>query len=187
MHKLIKLNLEEHLSAFNRLNQNHFELISNIYLKIKKTISKKGKIFIIGNGGSAADCQHFAAEMVVKYEKKRKAYPFISLTNDTSIITACSNDFAFEDIFTRQLQAVINKKDIVIVFSTSGKSKNIISALEFLKMKKITSIIFTGNSKNNCEKYSNYVFRAPSSKVSRIQEMHIFCIHLICNLIDKYQ
>ena len=185
MNKIIKLNLKEHLDMFNKFNQDHFKLITNIFLIIKKTILRNGKIYLIGNGGSAADCQHFAAEMVVKYEKKRKSYPFISLTTDTSIITACSNDFSFEDLFTRQLESIIDKKDIVIAFSTSGKSKNIISALEFQKKKKITSVIFTGNKKNNCERYSKYIFRAPSSTVSRIQEMHIFCIHLLCNLIDK--
>ena len=144
MNKIIKLNLKEHLDMFNKFNQDHFKLITNIFLIIKKTILRNGKIYLIGNGGSAADCQHFAAEMVVKYEK-RKSYPFISLTTDTSIITACSNDFSFEDLFTRQLESIIDKKDIVIAFSTSGKSKNIISALEFLKKNYISN--FTGNKK----------------------------------------
>lgn len=187
MYKLIKSNIKECLNTFSKFNQNHIELIIDICLIIKKTIKRKGKIYLIGNGGSAADCQHFAAEMVIKYEKKRKAFPFISLTSDTSVITACSNDFSYNEIFARQLEALIDKKDIVIVFSTSGKSKNIIQALKFLKKKKITSIIFTGNKKNSCDYYSKYVFRAPSTTVSRIQEIHKFCIHLICNLIDNNQ
>lgn len=184
MNKIILDNLNHHLNTFNSFETEHVEIIKKIYLEIQKSLSKKGRVYLVGNGGSAADCQHFAAEMMIKFEKNRKAIPFISLTNDTSILTACSNDFSFDKIFSRQLEALIKKNDLLIAFTTSGKSKNIINALKFTKRKKIKSIVFTGLIKNNISNYSSLVFKAPSKTVSRIQEMHIFCIHLICNLID---
>ena len=97
------------------------------------------------------------------------------------------NDFGFESIFLRQLEGLINQKDLLISFTTSGTSKNILNALKYVKKRKIKSIVFTGLNKNRLGSYSNLIFKAPSKKVSRIQEMHIFCIHLICNLFEKYK
>lgn len=185
MKKLMSENLHEHLKVFQKLNNNHFQTLSNFADQICKKLNRCGKVYLIGNGGSAADCQHFAAEMIVKFEKKRKSIPFISLTTDSSILTACSNDFNFDQIFSRQISAHLNKNDVLIAFTTSGKSKNIINALKYVKRKKILSLVFTGSIKNKLSKYTKNIFNAPSSSVSRIQEIHIFCIHIICNLLEK--
>lgn len=185
MEKIIKKNLNEHLRVFNNLNETHFHTLCQFAKLIIKNLSKNGRIFLIGNGGSAADCQHFAAEMMVKFEKKRKAIPFISLTTDTSVLTACSNDFNFDQVFLRQISAHFNKNDVLIAFSTSGRSKNIINALKYIKKKNMLSLVFTGSKKNTLIKYTPHIFKAPSNSVSRIQEIHIFCIHIICCLIEK--
>ena len=126
---MFKKALKEHISVFSDLSfieENIIELLNMIL----NTIDKKGKILIFGNGGSAADAQHFAAELVVKFEKKRQPIAAIALSTDTSIITAISNDLSFDEIFSRQIQAIANKEDLLVGISTSGKSQNVIKGFQ---------------------------------------------------------
>ena len=136
MKKNIKLNIKSHIDLINKqidyIEKNIF-IFADIMIK---KINSGGKILIIGNGGSAADAQHFATELTVKMNKFRKALPVLALTTDTSALTAIGNDYKFEDIFKRQIEALMTKKDILISISTSGNSKNIISALKYSKKKK---------------------------------------------------
>jgi D-sedoheptulose 7-phosphate isomerase len=161
--------------------------------KIYKTINKGGKIFICGNGGSAADAQHLSAEFLVRLRPKvnRKPLPVISLALDTSTITACGNDLGFNKLFARNLEALGSKKDLLIAISTSGNSKNILNVLQCAKKKKIYSICFLGNKGGLAKKNSNLNLVVPSSNTARIQEIHIFLGHFIFehveNLILKKQ
>ncbi len=150
-----------------------------------KALKKKYKIFFCGNGGSAADAQHLSAELLVKFKKKRRPLPGISLALDSSTMTACSNDFKFEDIFLRNFIALAKKGDILVAFSTSGNSKNIINVLKYARKNKFLTIGFLGGNGGLAKKYCNTSLIVPSNSVSRIQECHIFLGHAIIDQIEK--
>ena len=155
--------------------------------KIYKTIKSGGKVFICGNGGSAADAQHLAAEFLVRLRPKvnRRAFPVISLALDTSTITACANDLGFEKIFERNLSALGSKKDLLLAISTSGKSKNILNVLKYAKKRKIFSLSFLGGSGGLAKKLSNLNIIVPSNNTARIQEIHIFLGHFIFEQVEN--
>ena len=155
--------------------------------KIYKPIKSGGKVFICGNGGSAADAQHLAAEFLVRLRPKvnRRAFPVISLALDTSTITACANDLGFEKIFERNLSALGSKKDLLLAISTSGKSKNILNVLKYAKKKKIFSLSFLGGSGGLAKKLSNLNIIVPSNNTARIQEIHIFLGHFIFEQVEN--
>jgi D-sedoheptulose 7-phosphate isomerase len=155
--------------------------------KIFKTINNGGKVFICGNGGSAADAQHLAAEFLVRLSPKvnRRAFPVISLALDTSTITACANDLGFEKIFERNLSALGSKKDLLLAISTSGNSKNILNVLKYAKKKKIFSLSFLGGKGGLAKKLSNLNIIVPSIDTARIQEIHIFLGHFIFEQVEN--
>ena len=137
-----------------------------------------------GNGGSAADSQHLSAELVGRYMKNRKPLASIALSTDTSVITAISNDFSFDEIFSRQIESIGNKGDILYAISTSGLSKNIIAALKIAKSLKIKTIGVTGSDDSKFKDLCNVVISAPASRPDRIQEMHIAIGQIICEILE---
>jgi len=157
--------------------------IINIYKKLKKG----GKIFLCGNGGSAADAQHLAAEFLVRLRPSINRQPIaaISLATDVSTLTACGNDFSFEKIFSRNLDALASSRDILLVISTSGNSKNIIDVLKMAKKKKIFSIGFFGNSGVKAKKLCNLPLCIKSNITARIQESHILLGHYIFECVEN--
>jgi len=169
------------LSNSNNIKSKVLKIVDDIY----QIISQGKKILIAGNGGSAADSQHFAAELVVRYKKERRALPAIALTTDSSILTAASNDYSFEDIFARQVDAIGNKNDMLFLFSTSGNSLNVIKAAKIAKKKEIKTVLFTGEKKSLYENLFDIELNVPSKITAYIQECHLTLIHLICQLIDK--
>jgi len=177
----LKKNALEHLK-----NEDLFDKINNSVKLISNSVRQKGKLLIIGNGGSAADSQHMATELVGKYLKIRKPFPAIALTTDTSILTSISNDMDFNKIFTRQIDAIKTPKDIIFAITTSGKSKNIIDALKFSKKNKLKSVCLTSKeAPKSLERMCDIVIRVPEFRVDRIQELHIFIEHLICEELEK--
>lgn len=148
------------------------------------TLKQGGKLLLCGNGGSAADCQHIAAECVVRYEKKRRGLPAIALTTDTSILTAHSNDYDFETVFSRQIEALGNSKDCLIALSTSGRSKNIIKAALEAKAKGMTVIALTGGDGGGLAQHATLSVIVPSTVTARIQEAHILIGHWWCGLLE---
>lgn len=181
-----KKSINEKIILENKLTKLSAEVKFSID-KIYKTLKKGGKIFLCGNGGSAADAQHLSAEFLVRLRPhvNRKPFPVISLALDTSTITACGNDLGFEQIFARNLEALANKKDLLIAISTSGNSKNILNVLKCAKRKKIYSICFLGGSGGSAKKISNYNLIVPSKNVARIQEIHIFLGHFIFEEVEN--
>ena len=155
--------------------------------KIYETIKKGNKVFMCGNGGSAGEAQHLAAEFLVRLNPKinRQPFPIISLAQDTSTLTAIGNDFDFKYIFSRNLQALAKKNDLLIVLSTSGNSKNIVEVLKKAKQLRITSLSLLGCGGGNAKKYSKNSIIVPSNNVARIQEMHLFLGHYILNAVEK--
>ena len=148
------------------------------------SLSKKGKIIFIGNGGSAAESQHFAAELVGKFLKSRKPIPSLALTTDTSIITSIGNDNDFKFIYSRQLEALCNKNDIVILLSTSGLSKNIIQAIKYLNSNSINYYLISSKM-NNLPKFINKVIKLPGRRTDRNQEIHLIYLHTLCEAIEE--
>ena len=175
------LEVFENFKKDENIKNNILELVDNIL----NGIQKEKKILIVGNGGSAADAQHLAAEFVVRYQKNRIPLPALALTTDTSVLTATGNDYSFEDIFARQIDALGNNGDILILFSTSGKSKNIIKACRIAKQKNLKNFLFTGSKKFDFGELIDLEINIPSNTTSYIQECHLKLIHLICFLIDQ--
>ncbi len=176
--------LEEHREMMARLADCSEEIEVGGDLLIK-TLKQGGKILLCGNGGSAADCQHIAAELVVRYEKKRRALAAIALTTDSSILTAHANDFEFETVFSRQVEALANEKDCLVAISTSGRSKNILKAVEVAKLKGMAVIGLTGGEGGELYQQATLSVRVPSAVTARIQEAHILIGHWWCGVIEE--
>ena len=180
--------IKQHINNHSKIINNNFEDISfcikKIAIEIKKTLKKKKTIFFAGNGGSAADCEHLAGELVGRYKKNRKPYNAISLTTDTSVITCIANDFGYEKIFERQLQGLGERGELLIVFTTSSKSQNIINVLKMAKKLKIKSFCLLGNKGGACKKLGDYSYVVPSSSTANIQEIHHLIGHIFCSLVD---
>ena len=180
--------IKEHINCADIFMKNSFSDFNKFLDVVIKTLKKGNKIILFGNGGSASDAQHIAAELVVRYKKNRKSIPAISLSTDTSTLTAIGNDFSFNEIFSRQIESIGKSGDIAIGITTSGKSKNVINALKLAKKKKIISVILTKKkypNKNNLKKISDFILGVPADETARIQELHILVGHLMCAVIDE--
>lgn len=152
---------------------------------ILETLSSNGKIVFFGNGGSAADSQHLAAEMVGRFLRERPALPAISLVTDTSVISAVGNDYGFDKIFQRQVESLVGKNDLVIALSTSGNSKNVINGVIAARKIGAKAISLTGEGGGSLAEHSNLLLEIPIKETPRIQEMHILIGHIICDLVEK--
>jgi len=175
---------------FNRRIENFKKLneMQDVILKaceiIKTAFNNGNKIILCGNGGSACDCNHISAEFVCRFQKERKSLPAISLSANNSIITAIANDYDFEKVFSRQIEGLGNKDDVLIAISTSGKSKNILCAIEQAKKQGLKVIFLTGANPTNAE--VDLEINAPSNITCEIQEMHIAIAHKICEIIESW-
>lgn len=149
------------------------------------SIKEGGKVLFCGNGGSAADSQHLAAELVGRFERERKALPAIALTTDSSILTAVSNDYGFERVFERQVEALGKSGDIFIGISTSGSSKNVLRAMEKAKGMGLTGVLFCGGKKGPIEDFADYTLRIPSERTVLVQEGHMAAGHILCDLVES--
>ncbi len=180
---ILKESLKEHIDTIKTLSVLSRDIDSLANAAIE-TIKSGNKILIMGNGGSAGDSQHLAAEIAVRYKKNRAALPAIALGTDTSMLTATANDFSFDRIFSRQIEAIANQNDLVIGISTSGKSKNIIEGLKAAKAKGCLTAGLLGNSGGNALPLLDYPVVVASDNTPRIQECHIFIIHLLSEIIE---
>ncbi len=152
---------------------------------IIKALKNNKKILICGNGGSAADSQHFAAELTGRYKRERKGLHAIALSTDTSAITAIGNDYGYEYIFSRQVEALIEAGDILLGISTSGNSQNVINAIEVANKANCITMSLSGRDGGLIKNLCDYSIIAPSNNTPRIQEIHIICIHILCDMIEQ--
>lgn len=166
-------------------NEEKTHFIANAVGLIQKSIENSGKILICGNGGSAADSQHLAAEFIGRFMKERKALPAIALTTDTSVLTAVSNDYSFNNIFERQIEALCNPNDILIAISTSGNSGNVVNAIKMAKKLGAYCIALLGNDGGICKDLADISYIVSSSESARIQEIHLIIEHLICEFVEN--
>ena len=159
--------------------------IQDLAKKIMKAFDTGGKVLICGNGGSSAEAEHFVAELVCKFEVVRKALPAMTLHSNIPTVTAIGNDFSFNNIFSRNLEALGNKNDILITMSTSGNSQNVINVLQMAKKMNIYTFSLLGNDGGKMKTLSNDNFIVKSNIVSTIQEIHLIFLHALCVDIDK--
>jgi len=176
--------LQRHKDAFDKVSQLQ-PVVEQLADEIADSLTKGGKIIFMGNGGSAADSQHLAAEFVVRYKAERRPMAALALTVDTSILTAHSNDYDFSSVFTRQIEALCKPEDLVIGISTSGNSANIIDAFAAAKQIGATCWAWTGASGGKLNDLCDNIVKAPSSETARVQEAHIFIGHWLCEEIDR--
>ena len=177
--------LEENIKARQDILKMSKEIVEIIY-NIEKKLKKGGKILFCGNGGSAADAQHLAAEFIVRLRPhvNRNPIPALTLAQDTSTLTACGNDYSFNDIFLRPFKALVNKNDILICISTSGNSENILKVLKEAKKSKIYSVCFLGKGGGKAKKISKKSLVVASNNTARVQECHIFLGHFILEKVE---
>ncbi len=182
----INKSITEHINALKSVSVQSKEIQKIIKLMVK-SINSGGKILFCGNGGSAADAQHWAAELLIRLRPhvNRKPIPALSLATDTSTITACGNDYSFEEIFSRPFEALVKKNDVLFIISTSGNSKNILRVLNSAKKRKIKSIGLLGKNGGKARKSCTHKILVGSNNVARIQEIQIFLGHFILENIEK--
>lgn len=185
MEQNILLNeIQEHIDLANQVKQELPKKIIQISEIIKNAINNKNKVILFGNGGSAADAQHIAAEFTGRFVKERRGLPAIALTTDTSALTAIGNDYGFDFIFSRQVEALAIEGDVLIGISTSGNSVNVLNAIKKGKELKCLTISLTGKNGGEIANLTDMNINIRHSVTARIQEMHILVGHLICSTID---
>lgn len=187
MDKYIEQNILDSLVVKKDIleNKKMIELIGKVAVLTVEAYKRGNKTIIAGNGGSAADAQHMAGEFVSRFYFDRPGLASLALTTDTSILTAIGNDYGYERVFARQLEANGNKGDIFFAISTSGNSKNIIEALKVCKEKGITSIGLTGEKECRMDELCDFMIKIPSNETPRIQESHLMIEHIICAIVEK--
>ncbi len=184
MQDIIKQQIQDSISAKQEVLAKLVPELEKTANTIIKALKNSSKILVCGNGGSAADSQHLAGELIVRFETERKALPAIALTTDTSILTAGANDYGIDTLFSRQVEGLGTKGDVLIAISTSGNSPNILKAIEAAKSKGMEVIGLTGKDGGKMKSLSIQNIIIPSPTTARIQECHIMIIHTWCKLID---
>ncbi len=177
--------LDGHQKAFDAsFDAAHLEVLEQISREIIKTFKSGGKILICGNGGSAADAQHIAAEFIGRFKRERRSLPAIALTTDTSILTAVANDYDYSKIFSRQVEGLGLKGDLLIGISTSGNSPNVLEAMIQAKAQGLFTVGFTGASGGKLKDASDLCYIAQSKKTPHVQEMHITALHAVSEVVE---
>jgi D-sedoheptulose 7-phosphate isomerase len=152
---------------------------------VEDTVRAGGTLFFCGNGGSAADAQHLATEYVVRYMRNRRAYPAVALTTDSSLLTAASNDFGFEQVFARQIQALAKPGDLLIIHSTSGASPNVLRAAEAARERGVPVLAFSARDGGPLRDLADHSVIIPTERTDRAQELHLCIEHIICDLVER--
>jgi D-sedoheptulose 7-phosphate isomerase len=152
---------------------------------VRETVDGGGTLFFCGNGGSAADAQHLATEYVVRYMRSRRAYPAVALTTDTSLLTAAGNDFGFDQIFARQVEALAHTGDLLIIHSTSGNSPNVLRAADAARAKGVKVLAFSARNGGALRALADLSIVIPTDRTDRAQELHLCIEHLICEIVEQ--
>lgn len=145
-----------------------------------------GRLFTFGNGGSSCDAQHFAEELIARYRRERRALAATSLSADASVLTCIANDFAFEEVFARQVEGLVRPGDMVAAFSTSGRSENVVRGLTAARERGATTVLFGGGEGRPASDHADHLLLVPSSDTARVQEMHVLLVHLIIDRVDAW-
>ena len=185
MQKIIKQRFLDHLEVANAvMNSGILQQIEHVAAEIKKALANGNKVMFCGNGGSAADSQHLAAEFVGRFQKERAGLPAIALTVDTSILTAVGNDYGYDKVFVRQVEALARPGDVLVGISTSGNSGNVVQAVELAKAKGVFCVGMTAAGGGKLAELCDECLVVPAKVTARAQEMHILIGHILCELVD---
>lgn len=180
----LESSLDEHHQAIDSLNNIHEKIFDSVSC-MNKVLANGGYIFVCGNGGSASDAQHFASELTGRFEKERRGYRACALTTDSSALTAIGNDFGFDFVYSRQLEALGKAGDLLLAISTSGNSRNIVQAVKYARGNDIHCIGLLGRDGGKLATLVDLPLIVPAQKTARIQEAHIFILHLMCELLES--
>jgi len=181
----IRAVIRQHLAAVERFASQQLSEILAIAAMLTATLRDGGTIYLCGNGGSAADAEHVAGELIGRFLQNREPWPAMALTTNPAILTAVGNDFHFDEIFARQVSALAKPGDLVVGISTSGKSPNILKAIDTAKARGALTLAFTGEPGEPLASRCDQCFRAPSAHTPRIQELHILAWHILCELVEE--
>lgn len=179
--EIIRQNQEATEKSFTPPQLKRLEEIADV---LARALRSGRKILLCGNGGSAADSQHIAAEFIGRFKRERRSLPALALTTDTSVLTAVGNDYAYEQIFSRQVEGLGEKGDVLIALSTSGNSKNVLEAVKAAKVKGLTTVGFTGAKGGTLKEVADHCFQAQSSETPHIQEVHITALHALSDVVE---
>lgn len=177
--------LAEHVALAERVS----ELLPDIRaigVRLIDVYEGGGRLFTFGNGGSAADAQHLAAELVGRFRRERRPLPAVALSVDPSVVTAIGNDYSFGDLFARQVQAFVQEGDMVIGFTTSGRSANVVKGLAAARERGATAVLFGGGDGSPAADHADYALVVPSATTARVQEMHLLLMHLLLEQVDAW-
>jgi len=177
--------LAEHVTLASRAAELLPEL-RKVGSRLVEVYQGGGRLFTFGNGGSAADAQHLAAELVGRYRRERRPLPALALTVDPSVLTCIGNDYAYEDVFARQVQAFVGPGDMVTGFSTSGRSPNVVHGLATARERGAVTVLFTGADGGPAAAHADHLLAVPSGTTARIQEMHLLLLHLLSEQVDAW-
>ncbi|MFH1061183.1 MAG: D-sedoheptulose 7-phosphate isomerase [Pseudomonadota bacterium] len=181
---LAAASLKNALAVIEAFGQSELPVVEQAASLIAKAFTQEKKLVVFGNGGSAADAQHLAAEMVNRFQLDRPPLPALALTTDTSLLTSIGNDFSFDEIFAKQVKGLCVKGDIALAISTSGRSANVIKGLVAARAKGLVTLGLTGRQDGDMASLCDLIIRVPSDETPRIQEVHALVIHLVCELVD---
>jgi D-sedoheptulose 7-phosphate isomerase len=177
--------VDEHVAVSEQLRDTLLDKIDAIASAITQALARGNKLVTFGNGGSAADAQHFAAELIGHYQADRRSLPAVALTTDSSALTAIANDYEYDEVFARQARALVNAGDVVVAISTSGAAENVLRGVAAAKERGATTVAFTG-SRGRLGELTDHTLAVPSTSTARIQEIHVLAIHLISERIDAW-
>jgi D-sedoheptulose 7-phosphate isomerase len=182
--KILKA-FEESIEVKKKFAEQNVDTIIEAAKVIADAFNKGKKLILFGNGGSATDASHIAAEFINRFQKERPSLPAISLSTDMAVITSIANDYDFSEIFAKQLKSLSDEGDVVIAISTSGNSPNILKAMDVAKRKRLITVAFTGLKGDKFASKATYAFIVPSDKTPRIQETHITLGHILCRMVEE--
>ena len=185
MREKIQKAFKESIAVKQKFVDESMDTIIEVSKLIADTFIRGNKLLLFGNGGSACDASHIAAEFVNRFRKERPAFPALALTTDMAVITSIANDYEYADIFARQMKAFAQAGDVAIAISTSGGSPNVMNAVTVAKKKKLKTIAFTGAKGDALASKCDYTFTVPSANTPRIQETHITLAHVICQMVEE--
>ena len=183
--KTVQAAVRKHKQMLLEFESRALETIAAAGDLITNAVKRNNRIFICGNGGSAADAQHIAAELLGRFERERPGLPAVALTTDTSTITSIANDYGYDNVFARQVQALVNQKDVLWAISTSGSSPNVVGAAELAKKKGAYVLAFTGQKNSKLEQIAHICFCTSDESAARTQEIHQLAYPIICDLVEQ--
>ena len=183
--RMMRRHLADAITVKQSMLEQSLPALVGIAGRLMAVLDRGGTIYLCGNGGSAADCQHVAAEFVGRFRRERRPLPAVALTTNTSALTAIGNDYSFEVVFSRQVAAAVTADDAVVGISTSGGSPNVLAAIREATARQAATVAFTGTPGEPLASLATQAFRAPSSDTPRIQECHILAWHMVCDAIEE--